>query len=230
MTHKEFLNAFMPINEVFKSELSTGLLNVYFTLLKKYDYASLQKAVIEILQTHKYNTLPKVAEFIEILENGSGKEARLEAKALNAWERAEFARNYHGIYKSVCFEDLKITQTIVNVFGDWVKFCNSSQGHNWDRKSFIDAYKTIADKEFSPVQRIYYLQGLTEKESGINEKYNYIAIVGKNANSKGIYKLSYPQMQEKIRQIQTANNPILSDEKHRAFNEAIKSITGTRAV
>lgn len=221
MKFDEFMSCFEPIAEIYTNKLSDKACALYFEILKNYDFNDFKNACVEILQTHVFNTMPKPAEFIEILNGRKNRELEIDKEALNAFEWAEFARNYHGIYKSVCFENRKITQTLINAFGGWIEFCNSNQGYNWDRQNFIKAYKIIANGDFQSANTQFYLQGKFEKERGIDER-DYIAVVGKNARDKGIFKISYTEMENKIRQIA---KPILNDSKFNAFNQAVKQIT-----
>ena len=232
MTMQEFIKEFKPILAVFGND-KTGdeIIEAYFVILQKFSVSDFKKAVIEILETHKYNTLPKPAEFIEIMDGSKAKALNAEHEAINAWEWADFARNYHGIYKSVFFENPKITQTIFSVFGDWVSFCNSKDGLKNDMKNFINYYKLIGD-DFTAPQKGIYLKGQFEIDGRLDFKKAYIAIIGKNANKTNQTKLSYKEFEKRYlltQQTITKNLPINTDSKMNSFFEAVRLILKTGA-
>lgn len=229
MTMQEFIKEFKPILAAFGND-KTGdeIIEAYFVILQRFSTSDFKKAVIEILETHKYNTLPKPADFIEIMDGSKAKALNAEHEAINAWEWADFARSYHGIYKSVFFENPKITQTIFSVFGDWVSFCDSKDGLKNDMRNFINYYKLISDDFVAP-QKGVYLKGQFEIDGRLDFKNAYIAIVGKNANESGQTKLSYKEFENRYLLTHEAiksDLPIKADEvdsKIKSFLNAVKS-------
>lgn len=230
MTIQEFLKEFRPILAVFGNEkTSDEIIEAYFAVLQKFSVSDFKKAVIEILETHKYNTLPKPAEFIEIMDGSKAKALNAEHEAINAWEWADFARNYHGIYKSVFFENPKITQTIFSVFGDWVSFCDSKDGLKNDMRNFIAYYKLIGDDFVAP-QKGVYLKGQFEIDGRLDFKNAFISIVGKNANENRQTRLSYKDFENRYLLTHEAiksDLPVKADEvdsKMKSFFSAVKSV------
>ena len=230
MTMQEFIKEFKPILAIFGNDkISDEFIEAYYAILQRFSVSDFKKAVIEILQTHKYNTIPKPAEFIEIMDGSKEKALNIEHEAINAWEWADFARNYHGIYKSVFFENPKITQTIFSVFGDWIGFCDSKDGLKNDMKNFINYYKLIGD-DFKAPQKGIYLKGQFEIDGRLDFKNAFIAIVGKNANETQQTRLSYKEFENRYLLTHEAiksDLPIKADEvnsKIKSFLNAVKSV------
>lgn len=230
MTIQEFLKEFKPILAIFGNDkVNDEIIEVYFAILQRFSVSDFKKAVIEVLQTHKYNTLPKPADLIEIMDGSKAKALNAEHEAINAWEWADFARSYHGIYKSVFFENPKITQTIFSVFGDWISFCNSKDGLKNDMKNFINYYKLISDDFVAP-QKGIYLKGQFEIDGRLDFKNAYIAIIGKNANKTNQTKLSYKEFENRYLLTHEAiksDLPIKADEvdsKIKSFLSAVKAV------
>lgn len=70
MRFDEFLAEFEPITLIFgNNSVSDEVIDVYFVVLKDYDLEYFKRAVVKILKTYKYNTMPKPAEFIEIIKS-----------------------------------------------------------------------------------------------------------------------------------------------------------------
>lgn len=221
MSFNEFLSAFAPLSVVFKSEISKELIQIYFELFKHYDPNALKMACLQVLQTHKYNTLPKPADLKEILDGTKENEATAKINAIEAFDRAHDARDEHGAYKSVCFEDLKITATINLAFGGWVEFCNSDKGFYWDRKSFIDTYSEIQKTGYKCKNDNYYLKGISEKRNGILAGFDKVKIVGEIANSKGIFELEHKELAQKFALI-APKKPQIGGAKISALIEKVK--------
>ena len=139
MKYNEFLNAFGVVSEIYKSEITQSLLNVYYTLLKQYDINDFKRVCVEIMREYKYNTLPKPAEFIERLEPPKDD---LETKAIKAYDLAIRAMARFGVYESVSFSDKAINATIESL-GGWVEFGNR-ENNDFLRANFIRIYKAYA--------------------------------------------------------------------------------------
>lgn len=139
MKYDDFINAFSVVSEIYKSEITQSVLNVYFTLLKQYDINDFKRVCVEIMREYKYNTLPKPAEFIERLEPPKDD---IEIKAIKAYDLAIRVMARFGVYESVSFSDKAINATIESL-GGWVEFGNR-ENNDFLRANFIRIYKAYA--------------------------------------------------------------------------------------
>lgn len=158
MSKTEFLEIFAPLMDYFNANLSKSALMLYFDELGRFSREELLRARREILQTRVYQSMPKIAEFLEILEGS------IEDKARLALDQLTYAIGEHGPNKNVVFED-KTIMTVVENNGGWEKICNL-EGKDWDnfRKfEFEKQYKTYVK---TPHQAPEILLGWATKKNG----------------------------------------------------------------
>jgi len=116
MSKTEFLEIFAPLMDYFNANLSKSALMLYFDELGRFSREELLRARREILQTRVYQSMPKIAEFLEILEGN------IEDKARLALDQLTYAIGKYGPNKNVVFEDKTIMTVVKN---------NGGGGKNW---------------------------------------------------------------------------------------------------
>lgn len=134
---KKFAQLLMVLNEMFvgNKEISENLVEIYFRALLKFKIEDIQKAADDLINSWKFNFLPKPVEFIERI---SGSE---EDDSLRAWELTLETLEKVGTYKSVEFEDKRIHSAIRACDG-WIELGNCSLDElKWKQKEFERTYK-----------------------------------------------------------------------------------------
>ena len=136
MSKTEFLEIFAPLMDYFNANLSKSALMLYFDELGRFSREELLRARREILQTRVYQSMPKIAEFLEILEGS------IEDKARLALDQLTYAIGEHG-------------PNICNLEGkDW---------DNFKKFEFEKQYKTYVK---TPHQAPEILLGWATKKNG----------------------------------------------------------------
>lgn len=135
MKLNEFSKALYVLGELFDKKISKTVLSIYYEIFQDYTVKQFNKAVYEVIRTHKYNTLPRPADIIEYLEGTK------DDKALMAWMLAKRGIEIVGYYGSPEFEDPIISNCIVNL-GGWQEFCSMQISNEpFIEKRFADLYR-----------------------------------------------------------------------------------------
>jgi len=163
-----FSKGLFALSEVFNRNISDTLSEIYYDVLKNATDDQFKNAVNQIIQTNKYNCMPKPAE---ILEHIYGKP---QDKSLEAWEITLNAVRSVGGYKTPVFEDQAISDTIQHL-GGWVKLCDTPTAEMvWVQKEFEKFYSI-----FKRNPRNAKLNGLIDYENGqIGEKTDTQVLIG----------------------------------------------------
>lgn len=104
---------------------------VYYGALKDFSIKDVEQAVYLAIKTLKF--FPKIAELRELIEGDP------ESRALMAWRIAVDERDY---YHSIEFDDPIIHYCIVELFGDWMSFCEKTLDElKWEEKRFLNLYQ-----------------------------------------------------------------------------------------
>lgn len=109
----EVLKLLAGLSEVYDKPLSEMALDIYWNALKEYSLDEVKRAVNNIVQTHKYATFPKPAEFIEFICPPEDAEMRAELAMGEFWERFE-----DGGYHNFEWKDPVLAMT-VEQYGGW---------------------------------------------------------------------------------------------------------------
>ena len=141
LSEKQFREGMAILCETFQREPTRLLLKAYYLALKDMSEQEFEKAIGNILQGRKYNTLPMPAE---IREAGCGS---LDDKALIAYDAFAKGKSQTGAYDSIAFED-KIIHAVIMAMGGWSGengVCMITEDEwKFKRKDFLDLYKTIS--------------------------------------------------------------------------------------
>ena len=132
---------------IFKKEL-------FKKIIGEYPVEKIMKMSMKIIRTRKYNSFPKIAEMIEIIEGNKEKEAEL------AWLYLLRKMDKEGYYQSVRFPEYPAVAGVVEAFGGWPKLYEdmTDKEEKWIKKEFIKVYPIIKEGGTSPE----YLPGFFE--------------------------------------------------------------------
>tara|TARA_Y100000310_G_C20200542_1_gene586676 strand:+ start:227 stop:562 length:336 start_codon:yes stop_codon:yes gene_type:complete len=106
MDPKNFYQVFKVLSEIFDDKLSKEATAIYYQLLKQYPIEELQAAAMNILQTYKYNCMPKPAEFIDAI---------YEIRQKKLIEKDDAIKK---LYQNPSEEDLKKINDLVQAVAD----------------------------------------------------------------------------------------------------------------
>jgi len=165
MLNKEkFIQLLTGLCEMYSKPMSEFILDIYYETLKNYTYEQVNSAMVNIVKTNKYNTLPKPAEFIEWIEGSK------EDKAYLAWTLAHKAIKEHGYYNTVEFEDPVISH-VIQELGGWLLFSDIKKEELpfWEKR-FREFYKVIEKRGVKePVKLMGFIEA-KNRETGYNDK------------------------------------------------------------
>lgn len=132
---------------IFKKELFKKIIGVY-------PVEKIKEMSIKIIRTRKYNSFPKIAEMVEVIEGNKEKEAEL------AWLYLLRKMDNEGYYQSVKFPEYPAVAGVVEAFGGWPKLYEdmTDKEEKWIKKEFIKVYPIIKEGGTYPE----YLPGFFE--------------------------------------------------------------------
>ncbi len=136
-----FCQLLVTTAELFEKDLSTPILNLYFTALKDFSINQIERALGKVVVSCKF--FPKPVEIIELIGGGPG---QLEDIAQVQADLVVNAIRKIGSYQSVMFRDPATIAVIQQSFGGWIKACLELMETNtkWFRKDFISAYQAYS--------------------------------------------------------------------------------------
>ena len=145
------------VAECYGQTLSAQGVALRFKLLEQFSLPEVEKAVLSVMATRKYTSMPVPADFLEHISGGSAEDkAEVEAgKVLDAI-------GTHGAYSSVVFDNAVTQAVIVQAYGGWPKLCahcGVEESAHWFRKNFA---KTWAAYCRQGVKQHGHLPGLFE--------------------------------------------------------------------
>ena len=135
---KRFCELLITTAELFEKDLSTPILNLYFTALENFSIDQVEKALGKVIMLCKF--FPKPVEIIELIPGGPGNladTAQVQADiVVNAIKKI-------GPYQSVYFSDPVTTAVIQRCFGGWIQICTETMEADlkWFRKDFVSYYQ-----------------------------------------------------------------------------------------
>jgi len=154
----------------FDKEITPDLLQLYWDILKEYDYEQVEKAVKRVIMTSEF--FPRPARIIKAMQEN---EDDLEVRAELAYSKFSEARRTIGAYQTVIFDD-PIIHRIVDQHGGWPEVCmmtKEDEKYTAFKKNFITEYKSFArDSEYWRYPKS--LPGITELENSKNGFYEHI--------------------------------------------------------
>lgn len=140
---EKFGKLIVALGEVYSKTISPAVVKLYWSALRQYEYPVIEKAVSDIISTHKYNTMPLPANFLEAINPQSATDLRV----LDAIKTMEQTMIIASSYQSVLFLDSALTATIEN-FGGWIELCRQT-------REMTDRDYTFFIKEFERVYRAF---------------------------------------------------------------------------
>lgn len=160
----KFANIMSGLAEMYKQTLSEFMLDMYYAILKDYEYEQVERAIKKVMSNYKYSTLPKPADILEYLEGTR------DDKALIAWLQAKEAVSKGGYYASIVFKD-PIIAHVLNELGGWQEFCCAQiKDLPFIEKRFLDMYRLLEKREIKEnVKLIGYIE-LHNGEVGFTDK------------------------------------------------------------
>ena len=157
---KEFAGLFITMYEIFGSKNrnpSKMLITAYFNALKDYSIDEVRKGISSVIQSHKYDSLPKPAQIIQHITGDP------EAKALLAWDKFLNALRQHGYYRPIQFDD-PVIHSVIQAMGGWLEAGEWLEDDlRWHQQRFVDLYKALSKKKKHPE----YLPGIYELHNNV---------------------------------------------------------------
>lgn len=170
-TRERFSEILSAMVEIFSNNpLSKMGKRMYFEALKAYPYDQVAKAFSVAMQSHKYNTLPKPADIIEII---TGKPSDINHIAQIEASKVWAAIGQIGSYQSVVYDD-PTTQAVIKLYyGGWITMCvevlESEKG--WFQKDFVKAYVAYHSQG---IKEHGHLVGIVERDNTMNGHLKHI--------------------------------------------------------
>jgi hypothetical protein len=164
MDEKKFLEIIYGLGELYDKELTKNVINIYYEVFKDYTTEQFQKAIGEVVRSHKYSTLPKPAEILEFIEGTR------DDRAMIAWLSVRKAIEQYGYTDTVEFEDPIISHCIFQM-GGWIEVCQVlNKDIPFMEKEFMDLYRLYEKREIkTPVKLSGYYE-ITNKSNGFLDK------------------------------------------------------------
>lgn len=132
MKLKDFCDFIVGVSELYSFKLSEAVIEIYYDVLKEYEFDVVKKSIYELIKTSKF--MPKPAEILEQI-NGNPDE-----KALIAWQKVMKAIETQGYYETVRFDDVVIS-ACVKELGGWTWLCEQEKSQlAFIEKRFKDIY------------------------------------------------------------------------------------------
>lgn len=138
---------------VYDKDLSEPAMELYYQCLSDLSDDDFCRAVKTVASSNKYNTLPKPAEFLEII-NGTSKDnqSKDDILATQALLKLEEGIAKHGYYDSVQFDDPRIHKAIEHM-GGWMRVSSQeAEEWTWSKKEFVKIYKALLHR---PIDESY---------------------------------------------------------------------------
>jgi len=135
-TRERFENIMNAFAEVFGKPTSRIKNRIYFTALEDYPIEEIEKASRQLIKEKRISTFPVPSEITEKM-NKSEDELLLDAsKAWNEADRISFLGKENS-------NDPILNEVITIAFGSWQNFGQADTNDPFDRKHFIECYKSV---------------------------------------------------------------------------------------
>lgn len=172
------------VAECYGQTLSAQGVALRFKLLEAFSLPEVENAMLSIMASRKYTSMPVPADFLEHIGGGSAEDkAEVEAGKVLA------AIGKHGAYASVVFDDAVTQAVIVQAYGGWPRLCADcgvEESEHWFRKNFA---KTWAAYSRQGVKQSGHLPGLFEianRSNGYLEHIEPPKLVGDPAKARAV--------------------------------------------
>lgn len=149
MTKPEFLTvmAYLEAGKGCSKPVSRAQAEIYWDFFGAVSAQAFQAAAKLALSEGEFPILPSVATLLRHINRVTGV-ARIEDRAIDAYQEAADAARRLGSYASVLFADPFI-HPAVRSLGSWQRFCEwpSSDTH-WRQKAFLEAYAREVERGY----------------------------------------------------------------------------------
>ena len=149
--------AVLGMAEMFRQTVSNQGMVQYVAALEDLSPDSVERAVLAAGKKCKF--FPPPATIRELAG-----EMTVKARALKAWDKAQWARRAHGGYRTVRFSDPATSATIRSM-GGWPAFCWCEEDEHFFQKRFLDFYELIVGRGVG-TEEVETLLGLCAQENG----------------------------------------------------------------
>lgn len=143
---RRFAALMVALSDYYKSEISKGVMALYWEGLKQYDFAAIEKAAWAHTQSPDENGrwMPKISDLTKVLQGSTKDQASI------AWSKVDRAVRTVGHYSDVAFDDALIHRVIQDM-GGWVQI-NSNTDDNWPfvAKEFETRYRGYKMRDEQP--------------------------------------------------------------------------------
>ena len=208
---KEFAQMLIATAELYGKSLSSMAINMYYEVLKSFDYVIVNKAFNILVRQSKF--MPKPAEILEVIENKQSS----DVLAILAYNKLIQARKEIGPYQSVIFDD-PIIHRIVEQHGGWPAVCCMSkedEQYTAFKKNFVQEYKSfIGDKNYNYPLKLAGIYEINNNAEGFDEYIPAPVVVGNKTSA-----LNWIQEAKKTKAIQA-----MQQQQNNKENEVLKKI------
>lgn len=146
---KEFAANMYGAGEMYDKKISTDLLLMYFTALKKYSIKQFKQGLSAHIMDAKHGSFfPKPADIIRGIQTNN---ISAEDKAILAWAQVIREMRRTGSYGTLHLDDRQALAA-VKALGSWKQLCGSTETDmTWKKKEFLAIYETY---ENTPVDML----------------------------------------------------------------------------
>jgi len=173
---EKFVTIITGLCEMYNQKSSEFVFNVYYQIFKNYSVERIEKAIMNCIKSHKYNTMPKPATILEFLEGSK------EDKALSAWIQVMEGIKKAGYYNTVEFRD-PIVSHCIDSLGGWMWLCSQDKSQlPFIEKRFLELYQIFMKREIErPILLIGYFDAVNCKKGYDTTKVVKIGFVPETA-------------------------------------------------
>jgi hypothetical protein len=160
-----FLKQIDMLRQIYGGELSDSVVQLYWAAFEEYTLEEFLTATTHIVRTHKWNTFPKPAEFVEYMQPVED----MVLKGEDGLKALYDMQSDVGYYGSPVFTDPALKWT-VDAMGGWCACISDIRSDVMDHKDF-----GFWERRFKDLYARCYQQGrkpVTMKAIGFHEQHN----------------------------------------------------------
>ena len=172
------------VAECYGQTLSAQGVALRFKLLEAFSLPEVENAMLSIMASRKYTSMPVPADFLEHIGGGSAEDkAEVEAGKVLA------AIGKHGAYASVVFDDAVTQAVIVQAYGGWPRLCADcgvEESEHWFRKNFAKTWAAYSRQGVKQSGRLPGLFEIANRSNGYLEHIDPPKLVGDPAKARAV--------------------------------------------
>ena len=161
---QRFGTAMLVLGDYYNREISTGVIDLYWQALRRYDIEAIEVAIHRHLSNPDSGQfMPKIADIVRMIEGTT------QDSAARAWSLLEEALQRVGTYRDIVFPD-PIIHRVVHDMGGWISF-GQKPVKEWPfvAKDFQERYRAYRGRGDIPA----YPKVLTGIVNGTNRSGGY---------------------------------------------------------